>query len=177
MSLDTWVMRPGWEFLDEFGSDEFLDKMEQAGARHLAFGAALPVQPDPRHYEGAIKGYPAPPSTLDREAAIHSFLEAARQRNFHIYSYGTNPHMSLSDELGRQLHTKRMLYADHSVAEVDYNWGLCANNPDYLSFYLGRIRDVQQNYPQVEGFLNDGPEFGYEIENGFMHDIISDALC
>ena len=80
MPLDTWVMRPGWEFLD---------KMEHAGVRHLAFGAALPVEPDPRHYEDALKGYPAPPTTLDRTTEIHAFLEAAQARNFHIYSYGT----------------------------------------------------------------------------------------
>ena len=177
MPLDTWVMRPGWEFLDAFSIEEFLDKMEQNGVRCLAFGAALPAPPDPHHYEGALKGYPAPATSLDRKSRINAFLSAAQKRDFRIYSYGTNPHMSLSDEVARRLHTKCMLRPDHSVARVDYDWGLCANNPEFLSFYLGRLRDVQQNYPQVEGFLNDGPEFGYEIASGFMSDIISVFGC
>jgi hypothetical protein len=177
MPIDTWVMRPSWSFLDEFSSAAFLDKMEDVGARHLAIGAAFPVEPDARHYEGAIKGCAAPPASLAYKTAIDSFLAAARDRNIHIYSYGTNPHMSLSEEVYGQMHTKRLLCADHSVAGVDYNWGACANDPEFLSFYLGRIRDVQQTFPQVEGFLNDGPEFGYEIENGFMHDLLSVFGC
>ena len=89
MPLDTWFMRPGWEFLDAFSIEEFLDKMEQNGVPCLGFGAALPAPPDPHHYEGALKGYPAPATSLDRKSEINAFLTAAQKRDFRSYSYGT----------------------------------------------------------------------------------------
>ena len=42
MVLDTWVMIGGWDFLDEFEVDRFLDMMEEARASHLAFGVCHP---------------------------------------------------------------------------------------------------------------------------------------
>ena len=111
MPLDTWFMRPGWEFLDAFSIEEFLDKMEQNGVPCLGFGAALPVPPDPHHYEGALKGYPAPATSLDRKSEINAFLRAAQKRDFRSYSYGTNPHMSLSDGERRPANLPLLLYA------------------------------------------------------------------
>ena len=37
MVLDAWVMIGGWDFLDEFEVDRFLDMMETARASHLAY--------------------------------------------------------------------------------------------------------------------------------------------
>ncbi len=177
MPLDTWVMKSGWGFLDEFYIDEYLDKMEEAGARTLAFGTPLPLEPDPRNYHGAIKGCPPPPDAMARAGTIRACLKAAQDRGMHIYTYGTNPHMSGASEVYGRLHTKHVLRPDHALARVKSYWGACANGPEFLPFYLGRIRDVQRNFPQVEGFLNDGPEFGYEIAGGFMDDNLNLFGC
>jgi hypothetical protein len=163
MSLDTWFMQGSWGFLDTFEIDPFLDKMEEAGVKHLAFGAPLPLEPNPQHYDGAIKGCPSPPAVVERAAKIRSFLEAAWARKQHIYHYGTNPHMCGVPEIYQQLPNKHFLQLDQSLVGVKSYWGACANGAEFLQFYLGRIRDVQQHFPQVEGFFNDGPEFGYEI--------------
>ena len=177
MGLQTWAMQGGWGFLDEFSSDEFLDKMEEAGANHLAFGGPLPLQPDPRHYDGPVEGRPPPPEIMAREGQIRSFFEAARERGLHIYSYGTNPHMGGVEAVYTQLHVKHVLQPDHSSGKVKSYWGACASSADFMSYYLGRIRDAHHNYPEVEGFLNDGPEFGYEIESGFMDDNLNLFGC
>ena len=42
---------------------------------------------------------------------------------------------------------------------------------------MGRVRDVHRHFPTVEGFLNDGPEFGYEIAPGFMDDNLNLFGC
>jgi len=71
-------MQPGWEFLDE---------MKEAGSQKLTFGAALPLQSEPRHYQGAIKGSSTPPASLDRETAIRSFLAMEQDRSFHALGH------------------------------------------------------------------------------------------
>ena len=45
MAMDTWFMQGGWAFLDASEIDPFLDKMEEAEIRHLAFGGPLPLAP------------------------------------------------------------------------------------------------------------------------------------
>ena len=66
MAMDTWLMQGGWGFLDASEIDPLLDKMEEAEIRHLAFGGPLPLAPEPRHYEGPLKGCPPPPATRAR---------------------------------------------------------------------------------------------------------------
>jgi len=169
MAMDTWFMQGGWAFLDASEIDPLLDKMEEAEIRHLAFGGPLPLAPEPRHYEGPLKGCPPPPATRARAAKIRSFLEAAWSRNLRIYSYGTNPHMCGDSGFYQRLPNKHLLQVDQSLVGVESYWGACANAPEFLQFYLGRIRDVHLHFPRVEGFLNDGPEFGYEIAGlGYM---------
>jgi hypothetical protein len=46
--FDTWVMVSDWDILDRYTSSEFLDKMEQAGVKHVAFGGRLPMRPIPK---------------------------------------------------------------------------------------------------------------------------------
>ena len=177
MALDTWLMQPGWAFLDEFGVDQYLDKMGEAGIVQLAIGAPFPVEPDPGHYDGTIKGCPLPDAVKEKKEQVGEFLDTAGRRGFHIWAYGTNPHMSGSKEVYDRLHIKHVLQPDGSVAAVDSYWGACVNGPEFLPYYLGRIRDVQHAFPQVAGFFNDGPEFGYEIAAGFMDDNLNLFGC
>lgn len=85
-----------------------------------------------------------------------------------LYSYGTNPHMCRVEEVYVQLGGKRVLDLDGSLKRVTSYWEACASASEFLPYYLGRIRDAHQYFPEVDGFLNDGPEFGYEIAPGFM---------
>ena len=171
MSLNTWVMVGGWNFLDRFEVDEFLDKMEEAGAGHLAFGGSLPLEPDPRNYaEGPVRGQAPPPEVMAREGEVRSLFRAARDRGMRVYSYGTNPHAGGAEAVYVQLRNKHVLDLDGCLQGVKSYWGACASAPEFRAYYLGRIRDAHQCFPEVEGFLNDGPEFGYEIMPGFMND-------
>ena len=70
MAMDTWLMQGGWGFLEASEIDPLLDKMEEAEIRHLAFGGPLPLAPEPRHYEGPLKGCPPPPATRARPAPL-----------------------------------------------------------------------------------------------------------
>ena len=169
VGLDTWVIVGGWNFLDQVQIDQFLDRMEETGVKHLAFHGAPPMKPDPRHYkESLVKSQEPPPEIMSREAQVKELLQAVKDRGMAVYLYGTNPHSSGVREIYSQLHSKHFLDVDLSVNRVQSYWGACANGPHFLPYYLGRIRDVHQSFPQVDGFLNDGPEFGYEIEQGFM---------
>ena len=109
MVLDAWVMIGGWDFLDEFEVDRFLDMMETARASHLAFGGIPPLQPNPRHCRGSrVKGECSPVEIMAREA-VHALFEAARSRGLDLYLYATNPHCATSTRLttvARQAHPR-----------------------------------------------------------------------
>ena len=68
MSLDTWVMMGGWNFLDQFQVNEFLDKVEEVDVSHLAFGGTPPVRPDPRHDKDSMAKGQEPPAEIMRYA-------------------------------------------------------------------------------------------------------------
>jgi hypothetical protein len=176
MSLDTWVMIGGWDFLDRFEIGPFLDMMEEAGASHLAFAGMLPLLPNPRHYrESRVKGVCPPAEIMAREGAVHALFEAARSRGIGLYLYGANPHCAHQHAAYNQLPAKRILRPE--PATVTSYWQACANGAEFLPYYLGRIADAHGSFPEIEGILNDGPEFGYEIASGFMNDNLSVFGC
>ena len=169
MSLDTWFMIGDWSFLDQFQVNEFLDKMEEVRVKCLAFGGAPPMKPDPRHYkDSVVKGMEPPPETMQHEAAVRSLFQAAKERGMELYFYGTNPHMSGALQVYTALHSKHAVQIDGALKPVESYWGACANAPEFVPYYLGRIMDAHQSFPEIDGFLNDGPEFGYEIAPDFM---------
>lgn len=86
MPLDTWVMMGNWSFLDQFEIHEFLDKMEEAGVRHLAFGAPLPLEPDPRNYTGKGPGIQAGWGLLPLPRPDFHQLAAGRFKARHAYT-------------------------------------------------------------------------------------------
>jgi hypothetical protein len=176
MPLDTWVMQPGWNFLQEYTADELLDKMEEAGVANLAFGAALPLESNPANYRGALG--PSPPFDFGgQEQAIKDFLDAAWIRNLRVYAYGTNPHMTLSEEITSNFRLRRRLGPDGEVDDTEFTWGTCANDLEYREFYLGRIRDAHQSFPRLAGILNDGPEFGYEVSEELFDGMLTIFGC
>ena len=178
MALDTWIMPGSWHLLEQFGIEPFLDRIAEAGVHHLAFGSPLPLQPDPRNYaDSPIKSQAPPPEIMACEPFVRSLFRAARDRGVRLHVYGTNPHMGGVPEVYRQLESKRVLAQDQTLIEVDSYWQACASSPGFLAHHLGRIRDAHQFYPEVDGFLNDGPEFGYEIAPGFMADNLNLFGC
>ncbi|MSS70827.1 MAG: hypothetical protein EXS64_04985 [Candidatus Latescibacteria bacterium] len=167
MALETWVMVGGWDFLDRYGVDRFLDTLQEAGVNHVAFGGTPPVEPDPKVYKAhGIAPLPPPPDILARADGVSATLRAARDRGMKVYLYGTNPHMSRTDGY-HHLSRKTFLDEDLSLKEVESYWGVCVNCPRLLPTYRARLRDISRRFP-CDGFLNDGPEFGYEIAPGFM---------
>ena len=164
-------MVPGWTVLDQFEIPQFLDKMEEAGVKHLAFGGPPPVVPDPKHYEGSVVPWVPPPAeVMARADEVKSLLAAARDSGMKVFLYGTNPHMCGDRDIYGQIQQKRVLNPDGSLTKVESYWGVCANAPELLPFYRGRIQDARASFPEINGFLNDGPEFGYEILPGLKGD-------
>jgi hypothetical protein len=166
MALETWVMLPGWGFLDQYSVDGFLDHLQEAGVNNLVFGATPPVLPDPASYqECGIEPTPPPTEIMARADAVAATFEKAKARGMGRYHFGTNPGMSLSDD-GRHMGHRVFLDEDLSRKQVEGDWSVCLNCPTYLSYYEARINDVQRQLP-ADGIINDGPEFGYEISPGF----------
>ena len=91
MVLDAWVMIGGWDFLDEFEVDRFLDKMETARASHLAFGGIPPLQPNPRHCRGSrVKGECPPVEIMAREGAVRA-VRGCKEQGIRLVSVRYQP--------------------------------------------------------------------------------------
>jgi hypothetical protein len=177
MSLTTWFMVRNWSFFEQFSATELLDRLDQAGVRGLVCTGALPLEPNPTHYVDCPITPQAPAAEIAALApAIRAFFRAARDRGMRLFTYNTNPHAGAVQAYG-QLPPKHVLRPDQSLAAVESYWAACANGHSFLPYYLGRIRDVQSHWPEIEGFITDGPEFGYEITPGFMNDNWSLFTC
>jgi hypothetical protein len=182
MSLDTWVMDRGWRMLDRFEPAEFLDRLQQLGARNLAIGQSIPAVPDPAHYrDSPVQPEPPSEAALAYAPRVRAFFGEAQRRGVAIYLYGTNPHSNGQPEVYRRLPQKSWLAPaapgtagasgsrDRFAPQpVESYWGACASGDAFLPYYLGRIRDALAFWPDTAGMLKDGPEFGYEIVPGFM---------
>ena len=169
MPLTTWYMVRGWTFLEQSSGAEFLDHLHEAGVRGLVCTGPLPLAPNPAHYANSPVKSPAPPAEIMELAPeIRSFFRAAKDRGMRISTYNTNPHAGVP-EACRQLPPKYVLRPDLAPEPVESYWAACANGPEFLQYYLARIRDVHAHWPEIEGFINDGPEFGYEIAPNFMN--------
>ena len=167
MALETWIMLPGWGFLDHYTEEGFLDHLQEAGVDNMVFGGTPPVDPDREMYrECGIEPSAPAPEVMARVDGVTATLEKARERGMGVYLYGTNPGMSLSRD-GRFMTHKVILDVDLSLREAEGDWAVCVNCPRYLSYYRARLRDIYRHLP-CDGFVNDGPEFGYEISPGFM---------
>jgi len=165
--IDTWVMLNNWNILDCYTSSEFLDKMEEAGVKHVAFGGRLPIRANPKNYENSLVKRKTPsPEILSLKNKVQKLFRDLKNRGIKIYLYGTNPR---ANEMQPDSMTKKhCLDIDLAVKPSEGYWAICSNTPEFIPYYLASIQDAIQNFPEVSGFLNDGPEFGYEIKPGFM---------
>jgi len=180
--FDTWVMVSDWDILDRYTSSEFLDKMEEAGVKHVAFGGRLPMRPNPKNYENSLikRENPSPEifSLLNKVKKLFSHL---KDRGMKIYLFGTNPRMN--EMLPESMPQKHSLDIDFSVKPSEppkiklIRLGNCSNEPEFIPYYLASIQDAIENFPEVSGFLNDGPEFGYEIKPDFMGNMNNLFTC
>ena len=52
--------------------------------------------------------------------------------------------------------------------------GRAMTDPSALAYALVRTRDAKRTLPEIDGFVLDGPEFGYEIEPGHRSDLLGE---
>ncbi|MBI2192324.1 MAG: hypothetical protein HYU36_10100 [Planctomycetes bacterium] len=143
---------------------EIFDGWQAGGVRGVALGrlyftssAGRPVSipaftPNPLVYRDLGVEPPAPPAEdlPEKRRKLHAALGDAKRRGFEIYvfcpSAGAGPGGS-----GHPLVDERTLAAE-----------------------AARIRDVMEQFPEVDGGILDGPEFGYEIAPGHRSNIFQD---
>ena len=148
MSLDIWMFMGKITAFEEEDADAILDRLEGVGIRNLVLGDLIfdkaPAYPStPELYEGCQKTPPAmPPENGPRFETLGNAIERAKSRGFRVH-----------------LH----------------DWGQgapgCISDPEKLRYGPARTRDVVRALPGVDGFIMDGPEWGYEIAPGHRSDL------
>ncbi len=140
MPLDIWMFIGLIDAFEEEGADSILDRLEGVGIDtivlgDLRFGTSPAYPPTPELYTGCETRPPEmSPVDIPRFETLQRAVEKAKDRNFGVYL-----HDWLQAAPG------------------------CINNPEKLRYGPARTRDVVRSFPGVDGFILDGPEWGYEI--------------
>ncbi|MBI2951959.1 hypothetical protein HYY27_07690 [bacterium] len=148
MPLDPWMFVGKIDAFEKEGADHVLKKLWEGGIRTIVLGDLIldghpAFAPDPECYRDTRIQPPAMPAELaPRARIVADAVQAAKNRGFGVY-----------------LH----------------DWGQfrgrCLNDPEYVKYAVARSRDAFGHYPGLDGFIADGPEYGYEIEPGHRSDI------
>ncbi len=149
MSLDIMLFVGKIDMFRQQGIDVALDKIQKAGIRSLVLGDFVidgsPIfEPDRDYYTEASFDPPSVSEAVKPKAEVfRRAVQQAKQRGLKLY-----------------LH----------------DWGLgaagnCFRDEQALLYGLARTRDVKRAFPEIDGYVFDGPEFGYEIEPGYRSDL------
>ena len=106
--------------------------------------------PNPRIYSGLGVRPPQAPAKefRDRRRQLDQMLDEARRRKWPV-----------------------MIFAPDAGADTGGGWGAAFTNPHP---WAARILDTLSQFPQVDGGIIDGPEWGYEIDPGHRSNIFED---
>jgi hypothetical protein len=139
------------------GTDHVLTRLWDGGIRELVLGDLILSAGDVRgpafapnrdHYDG-LSEPPELPEALRASAVI--FRDAVKQaadRGFKLYLHDWG----------------------------QFAWfqpGSSLNDPQQLQYGLARTRDTYEQFPELNGFILDGPEYGYEIEPDHRSDVFA----
>lgn len=118
--------------------------------------------PNAELYRGLTLRPPAfPPAARAKAEVVSHAIRAARARGMKVYLFGTDHHQGATmSGLGQEV-----------SLTPEYKPGDCLNDPDYAAYFCANTRDCFANYPDVSGFMMDGPEYGYELQPGHRSDI------
>lgn len=158
MPLDTMLFVGRIDVFRQEGIDAVLDKAQGAGIGALLLGDLViegspAFEPDPGYYSGLSAKPPQVTAEVRPKAeAFRRAVERAKARGLRLYLHDWG--QSIPGMGGRG----------------------CLNDPAALEFGLARTRDARRAFPEIDGFVLDGPEFGYEIEPGHRSDLFG-CLC
>jgi hypothetical protein len=143
--MRVWTFVRELETLETEGIDRILDRLEIGKVQAIVLGdlwfkdGTPAFDPDPAKYRSSSKRPAALPArTAARARTIEAAIETARARGFEVY-----------------LHDWGQLSAGEGM-----------NDPDSTAYAAARTLDTLAHFPQISGFITDGPEWGYEIEPG-----------
>lgn len=168
--LELW-MRVGRSLESVLGDpssgalERTLDAWQSGGVRGLVVGPLVfengdaAFTPNPTAYRRWDTPTPVDPagSNDDLRAQLVRLLDLAKGRGWPIYLY--DPAFGAGDPIaGGTLSRSTMLLADER----------------YRRAYLARLEDTVTQFPQAEGILLDGPEWGYEIAPGHPSNLFDD---
>lgn len=143
--LRPWMFIRELESLEQEGIEAILDRLATGGIQALVLGdlwfkdGTPSYQPNRALYAG-LKHQPSdvPPRLAERGTVIGHAIRVARERGLQVY-----------------LHDWGHLGAGEGM-----------NDPESTAYAAARTRDTLEHFPEISGFITDGPEWGYEIEPG-----------
>ncbi|MDP6777175.1 MAG: hypothetical protein QGI83_10465 [Candidatus Latescibacteria bacterium] len=148
MALDIWMFLGKITVFEEEAADAVFDRLEGVGIRNLVLGDLIfdkaPAYPStPELYVDCETSPPEMAAeSVPRFEILGQAVERAKERGFRVH-----------------LH----------------DWGQgapgCINDPEKLRYGPARTRDVVRALPGVDGFIMDGPEWGYEIDPDHRSDL------
>jgi hypothetical protein len=143
--MRIWMFVRELETLETVGIEALLDRLESGGVKALVLGdlwfndGTPAYEPNLTHYQGLTRR-PAPLTGRGAERAemVAGAIRRARERGFEVYL--------------------------HDWGHTTGGEGM--NDPQSSAYAAARTRDTLEHFPEINGFITDGPEWGYEVEPG-----------
>jgi hypothetical protein len=131
--------------LEQEGIETILDRLASGGVQAIVLGdlwfedGTPAYQPNRGLYRGLeLQPSEIPPGLAERGAVVGHAIRTARERGFEVYL--------------------------HDWGHLGGGEGM--NDPESTAYAAARTRDTLEHFPEISGFITDGPEWGYEIEPG-----------
>ena len=158
MAFQPFMFIGDIQAFEKEGADHVLTRLWEGGIRELVLGDLVlssgdvkgpAFEPSRDHYSGIDGEPPALPEALAGSAAIfRDAIKAASDRGFKLYLHDWGQGAGLPGRAG-------------------------LNDPEQVRYGLARTRDTYEQFPELNGFILDGPEYGYEIEPGHRSDVFA----
>lgn len=143
--MRIWMFVRELKTLEAEGIESILDRLGGLGVSAIVVGdlwfedGAPAFEPNLSHYQGLVRRPAAfPARSAARAEAVARSIRLARERGFEVYLHDWG-HISASEGM---------------------------NDPQSSAYAAARTRDTLEHFPEISGFITDGPEWGYEIEPG-----------
>ena len=152
------------------GSVRLLDR-PLWGSREVWVRTAPSFSPDRKLYAGVRYQPPKPTTLTDNEGGVvERFLQAAQARGLQVYfqvQAAIPPGYRV--QFGGPTADDRPLLPDGSFPSKRVANNASLASPDIIAYQHAMIRDLCQQYPDIDGFRFDWPEYPpYELDSIFM---------
>jgi len=161
--LKPWMFLGRIEVFETEGTERVLERLSGAGIQDIVigdlfFGKSPAFSPNLSLYRDTKVRPPEMPKSLESKARyLFEAIREAKQRGFRLYLHDWGQNLS-SGYMPPAITRQVSLIPGALLTD-------CFNDPEALKYFDARTKDAYEHFPEIDGFILDGPEWGYELDH------------